>query len=185
MLIAGVDIETTGLDPNKARIIEIAIALFDGEGKKIGCYEQRFNPRMAIDPKAQAVHGITLESLQDCPLFSEHAERIAKLLSKIDVLVGHNGIGFDFPFIKAELKRAGFIMPDVIEFDTMLDGRWACEDGKQPRLSELAFACGFSYDTQHAHSALYDTELMMECFFYARDKYNLFPIRENGCEEIS
>lgn len=176
MLIAGVDIETTGLDPAKARIIEIAFAVYNEHGKRLASYEQRFNPRIPIDPKAYDVHGISLADLKDCPLFGEHAPSIVKLLSKIDVLVGHNGKGFDFPFIEAELQRNGLVMPNVIEVDTMLDGRWACEDGKQPKLSELAFACGLSYDTDHAHSALYDTELMMECYFYARANYGLYSL---------
>ena len=178
MLIVGVDIETTGVDPKKARIIEVGFVVYDETGKQLATFEQRFNPRIAIEEKAYAVHGISLADLKDAPVFKEHAELIAKLITKADVLVGHNGIGFDFPFIAEELKRNGYKMPDVIEFDTMLEGRWACEDGKQPKLSELAFACGFEYDAEHAHSALYDTELMMDCFFFARDRYDLFKIKE-------
>ncbi|MCK7732499.1 3'-5' exonuclease, partial [Klebsiella pneumoniae] len=54
------------------------------------------------------------------------------------------------------------------------DGLWATEDGKRPRLEELAFSLGFTYDRDKAHSALYDTELMMQCFFKAREKYGFF-----------
>lgn len=45
---------------------------------------------------------------------------------------------------------------------------------KRPRLEELAFSLGFTYDRENVHSALYDTVLMMQCFFKAREKYGLF-----------
>ncbi|ENS3627880.1 3'-5' exonuclease, partial [Escherichia coli] len=50
------------------------------------------------------------------------------------------------------------------------------EDGKRPRLEELAFSLGFIYDHAKAHSALYDTNLMMQCFFKARNKYGFFKL---------
>ena len=178
ILIAGLDLETTGLDAEKHRIIEMALSIYDLEtAKKLQTVEMRFNPRQPIDPKAQAVHGISASELVDCPLFADYASKIAAIIAKCDYLVAHNGIGFDFPFLAAELKRAGAAMPTDITFvDTMLDGRWSTEDGKQPRLSELAMSLGFVYDTTQAHSALYDTDLMMQCFFTARDKYGLFNI---------
>ncbi len=177
MLVIGLDIETTGIDLKKSRIIELALTVHELEtGKKLASYEQRFNPRCAIEQKAFDVHGISMQDLVDSPLFEDEAPKIAKLLQKADVIVGHNGIGFDFPILTEELRRAKIAMPDVIEFDTMLAALWACEDGKRPRLAELAYACGYDYDTEHAHSALYDTELMMDCFFYARKNYNLFKL---------
>lgn len=177
ILVGGLDIETTGLDKKDHRIIEIAISIRDlVTGERVGAFEQRFNPRRSIDPKAEAVHKISLGDLVGCPLWGDHAARIQKLLSKCSVLVGHNGIEFDFPFIQEELRRSGLEMPDAYQFDTMQEGRWACEDGKIPRLGELAFACGFEYDTEKAHSALYDTELMMDCFFHARKHYGLFAL---------
>lgn len=177
ILVGGLDIETTGLDKSDHRVIEIAVSIRDlMTGERLGGFEQRFNPRRSIDAKAQAVHGISLADLHGCPLWEDQADRIHRILSKCSVLVGHNGIEFDFPFLDAEFKRAGLKLPEVYQFDTMQEGRWACEDGKIPRLGELAYACGFDYDTEKAHSALYDTELMIDCFFYAREKYNLFHI---------
>ena len=43
-------------------------------------------------------------------------------------------------------------------------------------MQELAVAMGFVYDEEKAHGALYDTDLMMQCFIKARNDYGFFPI---------
>lgn len=179
MLVTGVDIETTGLDFRSGhKIIEIAFSMYDlNTQKKVDELAMRFNPRRNIDAKAQAVHKISLDMLAGCPLFEDEGqELIDRFVSKAGLLVAHNGESFDIPFMKYELAQYGIRMPDVPLIDTMLDGLWACEDGKRPRLEELAFSLGFVYDHSKSHGALYDTDLMMQCFFRAREKYNLFPL---------
>lgn len=177
-IATGIDIESTGLDwLSGHRVIEVAFVSYEIETKaKLGELEMRFNPRRNIDAKAQAVHGISLEMLASEPLFEDKAEELARYIKRSDLIVAHNGMGFDVPFLWHEFRQAGITLPDIPVLDTMLDGLWACEDGKRPRLQELAFALGFAYDEEKAHSALYDTDLMMQCFFRAREKYNLFPL---------
>ena len=51
----------------------------------------RFNPRRSIDPKAQAVHGISLEELAAEPLLADHAGKIAAYMGACSALVAHNG----------------------------------------------------------------------------------------------
>lgn len=173
----GVDIETTGLDWLKGhRIIEIALVSYDILAKKrLAAVTMRFNPRRNIDAKAQAVHRISLEMLADEPLFEDKAKEIAEIISRSQFLVAHNGVKFDIPFLQHEFRLSGVVMPDKPLIDT-IDARWACEDGKIPRLQELAFALGFSYDEEKAHGALYDTDLMMQCLIRAREKYGLFQL---------
>lgn len=176
-LIAGFDCETTGLDPESHRIIEVGFAFYSLDGKRIGQYEQRINPQRSIDAKALAVHGITLSELLGEPVFEDIAPKIKGLLDKTSVIVAHNGIGFDFPFLATELMRSGLELPDHLKaVDTMVDGRWATQDGKLPSLRELCFSMGVEYDTSKAHAATYDTTVMMESFFKARKDYGLFQI---------
>ncbi|GKN93598.1 hypothetical protein NUKP88_48140 [Klebsiella variicola] len=78
--------------------------------------------------------------------------------------------------IRHEFAEYGVTLPDLPLVDTMLSGLWATEDGKRPRLEELAFSLGFVYDKAKAHSALYDTDLMMHCFFKAREKYGFYKL---------
>lgn len=177
-IVGGVDIETTGLDFMAGhKIIEIAMTRYDLEsGKRIDSLEMRFNPRRSIDAKAQAVHGISLEALATEPLLSDHAHKIAAYMSACSAWVAHNGEAFDIPFIRHEFAGYGVVLPEVPIVDTMLSGLWATEDGKRPRLEELAFSLGFVYDHEKAHGALYDTDLMMQCFFRARQKYGFFKL---------
>lgn len=176
-IVAGIDIESTGLDFLAGhKIIEIAITRYELETQTmVDSFVMRFNPRRSIDPKAQAVHGISLEDLAAEPLLADHASSVASYLSSSDIWIAHNGEAFDIPFIRHELKSYGFSLPDTPLIDTIFS-LWATEDGKRPRLEELAFSLGFMYDHTKAHSALYDTNLMMQCFFKARNKYGFFKL---------
>ncbi|EDY5134310.1 3'-5' exonuclease [Salmonella enterica subsp. enterica serovar Thompson] len=177
-IVGGIDIESTGLDYSSGhKIIEIAITRYDLDTHThIDSLEMRFNPRRSIDPKAQAVHGISLEKLVAEPLLADHAKDVAAYIAQCQIWVAHNGEAFDIPFIRHEFASYGVKLPSVPIVDTMLDGLWATEDGKRPRLEELAFSLGFIYDREKAHGALYDTDLMMQCFFKAREKYGFFKL---------
>ena len=169
-LIAGLDIETTGLDQSQGhRIIEIAILLYNLESTAfLGKFVQRINPMRPIDPAAQAVHGITFDQLAAEPVWEVVAPRVSTILSKIKFGVAHNGYGFDFPFLAAELMRVGVTVPVFEPIDTMAEARWATANGKLPNLRELCFATGVLYDPALAHAAEYDVTQMMEAFFIAR-----------------
>ena len=166
MKIIGLDTETTGLEQEKGhRIIEIALLTYDlATGKLEDTWVQRIDPERSIDPGAQAVHGIGYDDLVGMPKWDDVASEIARRLGTAELLVAHN-MGFDGPFIAAELLRAGFEVPNVHSLCTMENGRWACPDGKSPRLGELCFALGVDYDTSKAHGAEYDVDVTMQCFF--------------------
>lgn len=167
ILIAGLDIETTGLNQADGhRIIEIALSIYKLEtGEKVGNFVTRVNPERSIDPDAQAVHGIGLDDLLYAPKWEEVAPKVQRVLSACQYAVAHNGEWFDMPFVFGELMRAGQSLPTVGLIDTMLQARWATPDGSSPSLKALCFACGVDYDTSKAHAALYDVDVMMECFF--------------------
>lgn len=172
IIIGGLDIETTGLSQAEGhKIIEFAIRMYkyspeSGIKSLLGSYETRINPGRSIDPAAQAVHGISFDMLSGCPRWEDVAPKIARLMGACDIAVGHNGDGFDMPFIGMELLRVGVAVPDVRTVDTMLQGSWATPLGKMPNLRELCFATGVEYDPEKAHAALYDVDCMMECFFF-------------------
>jgi DNA polymerase-3 subunit epsilon len=174
--IIGLDTETTGLEQEKGhRIVEIALLTYDSETEELlDTWVQRFDPQRPIDAKAQEVHGISYSDLVGEPIWEDVAAEISRRLSEADLLVAHN-MSFDGPFIGLELNRCGFMVPDVDSFCTMENARWACPDGKYPKLQELAFSLGVEYDTAKAHAASYDVTVMMACFFRAANRgfYNL------------
>lgn len=168
-LIAGIDIETTGLEPGDHRIIEIYIGLWRTDGTKAFSYEQRIDPQRAIAADAQRVHGISAGDLFGKPIWNQVAPNVEKILAKASLHTWHNGDAFDGPFLDYELKRVNLALPARPSFDTMLNGRWAVPDGKSPNLQELCFACNEPYDPALAHAASYDVDRMMACFFKGID----------------
>lgn len=171
MIVAGIDLETTGLLDPEHRIIEVAILRFEYDPvskvhTQVGSGLWRINPERTIEAKARAVHGISESDLIGKPNFRGVANEIAGALMGVDIGVAHNGLDFDFPFLLQEFERERLDPPNFTPFDTMLEGRFATPMGSVPNLGALCFACGVPYDRSQAHGALYDVQVMMECFFF-------------------
>lgn len=171
MIISGFDLETTGLSaPQGHRIIEVALAMYQYDGvawppRKMGkTWTQRINPKREIDPKAQAVHGISWAELQKEPVWEKVAPMVAKLLNHTDLLIAHN-MNFDGPFVGHELMRVGIDVPSMELLCTMEKGRPCMPTGKVPSLKKLCWAMDVEYDPNKAHAADYDVDVMMEAFF--------------------
>jgi DNA polymerase-3 subunit epsilon len=166
-IVCGYDSETTGLSRPEHRIIEVNLQLWHLESRvrKLN-WTQRINPMRSIAADAQRVHGITLADLTGQPAFKDVAPTMLKIMAAADMVVAHNGRTFDLPFVNDELKENGFPKIELPLIDTM-EARWATFLGKVPNLGELCFACGVEYDTEKAHAADYDVDVMMQCFFKA------------------
>lgn len=166
----GLDTETTGVNPEKGdRIIEIALIQYDLNGNRIGDFIQRIDPECAINPAAQAVHGIAYADLVGMPKFADIADKVYELMQGASLLIAHN-FQFDGKFIASEMIKCENRVPTAPSFCTMENSRWACFDGKFPKLLELCFALGVDYDKSKAHAASYDVEVMAECFFKALNR---------------
>ena len=170
-LIVGLDTETTGIEQSEGhRIIEIAMLTYDSTTRLcVDRYVQRIDPERAISSGAQAIHGISYEELVGQPKWAAVAPVVKKKMAIGQTMIAHN-MGFDGPFVGAELIRVGETLPDIEPFCTMSEGRWACPDGKYPKLGELCFALGVEYDLSKAHAADYDVEVMMACFWRGLDR---------------
>lgn len=102
--IAFFDLETTGLNISKDRIVEIAILKVNVNGsEEKKCL--RVNPGMPIPKESSNIHGITDEDIKDAPLFKEVAKDIAKFIEGCD-LGGYNSNRFDIPLLAEEFLRA-------------------------------------------------------------------------------
>ena len=167
----GLDLETTGLSQEKGdRIIEVALLTYDFDSRElVDRYVTRIDPQRAIDPKAQEVHKISYEQLVGCPVWDDIAGEVHSRIARADLLIAHN-MGFDGPFLAGELARVGMAVPTTPGFCTMENGRWACFDGKLPKLMELCDCLSVPYDQDAAHAADYDVEVMMACFWKGLDR---------------
>lgn len=170
MLIGFSDTETTGLVPGDHRLIETYVGIYDADTReKVDEQLLRIHPMRTIQPAAQAVHHISIEDLEGCPVWEHVAGSFRDFIEQVDLIVGHNWDGFDGPFIKYELERLG--LPDLTKptFDTMLRGRFATPMGTVPNLGALCWACGVPYDESKAHAADYDCDVMAQAFFAGLD----------------
>jgi len=103
------DLETTGVDPHRDRIIDIALLRFE-PGRKPRSLELRCHPQCPIPPAATAIHGIRDEHVAHCPTFADQADKIARFLGDAD-LAGFGIVRFDLPLLIAEFQRAGWTFP--------------------------------------------------------------------------
>ncbi|PHN99573.1 DNA polymerase III subunit epsilon, partial [Rhodobacteraceae bacterium 4F10] len=99
------DLETTGVNIAKDRVVEISILKVFPNGNK----ESKtwlVNPEIEIPKEASDIHGITNEKVVTEPTFKELAPQINELIGDAD-LAGFNSNRFDIPLLAEELLRAG------------------------------------------------------------------------------
>ncbi len=118
--LAVIDIETCN-GPNGDHIIELAVLTYRAR-RQVGTWVRRFHPGVPVDPRSQAVHGITDDDLARERPFAESIDELRRVLTPLDgerlVVVGHNP-AFDVSRLQLELSRAGQpALPDVAVLDT-------------------------------------------------------------------
>ncbi len=101
---AFVDIETTGSNPVKNRVIEVAIVRVESN-QLVDRWSTLVNPGMPIPSFIRKFTGINEEMLLDKPIFEEVADEILERLEGY-VFVAHN-VSFDYNFLRNEFKRIG------------------------------------------------------------------------------
>ncbi len=120
MRIAFVDVETTGLDPERDEIIEVCVETWDSDhaGALAGpSYASRFMPRGPCNPEAAKVNGFTPEKWAGAPYFTaEHAEKIAAVLqytADVRGFLGGAATAFDRAFLMKAFERVRVPFPAV------------------------------------------------------------------------
>jgi DNA polymerase-3 subunit epsilon len=104
-MYAIIDIETTGGNPKRDKITEIAVILHDG-CRIVREYSTLVNPECRIPHHISALTGITNEMVADAPRFFEIARELVELTSDA-VFVAHN-VSFDYGFVRSEFQRLGY-----------------------------------------------------------------------------
>ena len=163
------DLETTGLDIVKARIIQISyIKVFPDGREERG--NEVVNPEEPIPPFITQLTGISDEDVKDKPTFKEIASKLATLFTGCD-FGGFNSNGYDIPLLAEEFLRAG------IDFDfskcRMIDAMNIFRKMERRNLaSAYKFYCGRKMEEDfEAHRADQDTEATYRVFMGELDKY--------------
>ena len=160
------DLETTGLQISKDRIIEISILKVYPNGNK----ESKtwlVNPEMEISKEAMAVHGITQEKVQNEPTFRQLAPKVLEMIKGCD-LAGYNSNKFDVPLLAEEFLRNDF------DFDLskhkLIDVQVLFHK-LEPRNLSAAYKFYCNKNLINAHSAEADTNATYEILLAQIDKY--------------
>lgn len=111
------DIETTGFDSNRDKIIEFAIAKFD-EKKLIDTFSHLTNPGIPIPPIVKAITNIQDEDLIGKKPFTEYIDQIQDFIEDLPIM-GHN-ISFDTGFLRSQKIPINNPEIDTLELSTLL-----------------------------------------------------------------
>ena len=151
-MYAVVDIEATGGNHIKGKIIEIAVYIFDGE-KIIDEYSSLINPETKVDWYVTKLTGITNEMVSTAPTFKEVAKKIVDLLNG-KIFVAHD-VDFDYKFIKTELKKSGYHLNEPKVCTIQLSEKHL-PDADSYSLGNLCEALGIHIPTADRHRAAGD-----------------------------
>ena len=171
------DLETTGINISKDRIVEISILKVLPNGNK----ESKtwlVNPEMPIPAETTAVHGITNEKIANEPTFKTLAPEISKMIAGCD-LGGYNSNKFDIPLLAEEMLRVGldFDMSNNVAVDVQ-----NIFHKMEQRTLVAAYKFYCDKDLTNAHSAEFDTLATYEVLKSQLDKY---PELENDTKFLA
>lgn len=165
------DLETTGLNISKDRIVQIAILKIHPSGNKEEL-NLLINPEMTISDSNSAIHGVTNEMVKDAPTFKEAGQKIVEFIGNSD-LAGYNSNKFDVPVLAEEFLRVD------IDFDLSTKD---CVDIQnifhkmEQRTLVAAYKFYCSKELINAHDAMADTVATWEVFEKQLEQYdNLQP----------
>ncbi|HCQ14452.1 3'-5' exonuclease [Flavobacterium sp.] len=161
------DLETTGIEVAKDRIVEISIFKVYPNGNK----ESKtwlVNPTIPIPAATTAVHGITDEKVANEPTFKELASQIHNMIKDSD-LAGFNSDRFDIPLLAEELLRAevDFDMKNRVSVDVQ-----TIFHKKEERTLSAAYKFYCNESLENAHSAEADTMATYEILKAQLDRYD-------------
>ncbi|MES2501050.1 MAG: DNA polymerase III subunit epsilon [Pseudomonadota bacterium] len=159
------DTETTGLYHAQGhRIIEIAAVEMINRRPSNNHFHVYLNPQREIDPAAQEVHGISLEFLQDKPLFKAVAQDLIAFISGAELII-HNA-PFDIGFLNSELGQIG-LQPIESFCDKITDTLKMAKDSRPGQRNNLDALCrhfGIDNSRRTLHGALLDAELLADVY---------------------
>ncbi|WP_121966066.1 3'-5' exonuclease [Myroides sp. N17-2] len=161
------DLETTGIDVARDRVVEIAILKVFPNGNK----ESKtwlVNPERPIPAQSTAIHGITDEKVANEPTFKELAPLIYNMIKDSD-LAGFNSDRFDIPLLAEELLRSGvdFEMGNRVSVDIQ-----TIFHKKEERTLSAAYRFYCNATLENAHSADADTNATYEILKAQLDRYD-------------
>jgi DNA polymerase-3 subunit epsilon len=154
------DIESTGLNVIRDRIVQLAMIKYSAKGKAPEERSYLINPGIPIGEEAMAIHGITPKDVARKPLFGQLAQEIFDFIGNAD-LAGYNSNRFDVPLLMEEFAR--------VEMEFSIDKRRLIDVQRifykmEPRTLSAALRYYCQKEMENAHDALADVQATIDVF---------------------
>ena len=154
------DVETTGLNVVRDRILQIALVKHFKNGQAPAELSMLINPGIPISEESMMIHGITPKDLANKPTFRQVAQKIWDFIGNAD-LAGYNSNRFDVPMLMEEFARVG------MEFDIskrrLIDAQRIFYK-MEPRTLKAAYRLYCQKELEDAHDALADVRATVAVF---------------------
>lgn len=158
------DTETTGIEPNAHRIIEIGCVELINRQHTGRRFHEYINPMRAVDEGAFKVHGISDSFLADKPLFKDIYPKLLEFIEGAELVI-HNA-PFDVGFLNAEFARISQAKP-IAQICTVLDTLDMAREKHPGQRNSLDALCK-RYDVDNSkrelHGALLDAQILAEVY---------------------
>ncbi|GKQ42681.1 3'-5' exonuclease [Companilactobacillus sp. RD055328] len=168
---AVVDLETTGTNKGEDRIIQFGCTLIDN-GVISDSISILVNPHQRISTRIQELTNISNDTVKNAPSFEEVADQIFNYL-KGRTFVAHN-VNFDFPFIKAALKKSGYDNLDIPAIDTVELSQILLPQLSSFKLQDISDYLNIEHD--HPHRADDDSNVTAKLLLILIQRINMLPI---------
>lgn len=155
-----IDCETTGLDVEKDRVIEVAVIRFN-MNEVVESFETLVNPEMLIPEESIKIHHITQDMVEGKPKMRQVLPEVAKFFKDSPYIVGH-GVNFDLDIVnRYSIGEPCIRYKQQQVIDTL---RLARLYGQSPTNSLESLSKHFNVQGQGAHRAMADVQVNIEVF---------------------
>ncbi len=157
------DTETSGLDPEKDRIIELACVEMVNDCPTGNKYHKYYNPgNILISNEAEQIHGLNNKFLEKFPTFERSAEEFLDFVKDSQLII-HNA-SFDLSMINAALERIGKEAINSKRVECTLDMSRKMFPGSKNNLNALCRRFNISLENREKHGALTDCYLLLDVY---------------------
>lgn len=173
--IVSIDIETSGLDKNNARIIQIGGVKYTNKWKKVKEFNHYIRPsgEWEMEPDAEEIHGLSKEFIEKngLPLKTIYPEFI-EFIDGCDI-VTYNGNAFDIPFMYVDFQREG-LDPKIIEH--RLIDVYKIEKEVNANTLAAAYTRYTGKDAIDAHDANADSKMAIRVLYEQLNRFDVSKI---------